>query len=131
VVSRSREERHIEQQDQQSGVVYRRCGCRAAGRRQLGFSCPRLTAEPAHGGWYFAAQIDGVDGRRTPVRKGGFASERKARRALAEFATLPSVEAAARMWTVGRWLRFWLAELERSGAVRPMTLASYRRVVEC
>jgi len=113
-----------------AGVVYRRCGCRGVDGRQRGFSCPRLEDDPAHGRWYFAVQVDVVEGRRTRVRKGGFPARRDAERALAEFAALPSAQAAARMWTVGRWLRFWLAEIERSGAVRPSTLAGYRRVVD-
>lgn len=64
------------------------------------------------------------------IRKGGFATEMDALRALAEFESLPSPEAAARMWTVGRWLRCWLAEIERSGGTRASTLAGYRQVVE-
>jgi len=114
-----------------AGVVYRRCGCRGDDRRQLGRSCPLLAEDPSHGRWYFAVQVDGIDGRRTRVRKGGFSCERDARRAVAEFGALPGPETAAQMWTVGRWLRFWLAELERSGGLRPTTLAGYRQVVDC
>jgi hypothetical protein len=40
---------------------------------------------------------------------------------------LPSSQAVARMWTVRRWLEFWLSEVE--GRLRPSTLRSYRTIV--
>ncbi|MCP2323456.1 integrase [Hamadaea flava] len=119
----------LAQQQDQPGVVYRRCGCRGEDGKQLGFSCPGLE-HVSHGRWYFAVQVDGVDGRRTRIRKGGFATEPDARRAMAQLQSLPSAEAVARTWTVGRWLRFWLADIERHEAVRASTLAGYRRVVD-
>ena len=112
------------------GTLYRRCGCRSTDGRQLGFSCPRLESQPKHGRWYFAVQIDGVDGLRTRVRKGGFASRADAERALAEFRALPSAQALARTWTVGGFLKSWLVGLEARRSVRPSTLLAYRRVVD-
>jgi len=112
------------------GPLYRRCGCRSMDGRQLGFSCPRLESQPKHGRWYFAVQVDGVDGVRTRVRKGGFASRADAEGALAEFRALPSAQALARTWTVGGFLRAWLAGLEARRSVHPSTLLAYRRVVE-
>ncbi|MEV6964980.1 tyrosine-type recombinase/integrase [Hamadaea sp. NPDC051192] len=128
-MTRSPEGTKFVQQQDQPGVVYRRCGCRGEDGKQLGFSCPKLDQDVSHGRWYFAVQVDGVDGRRTRIRKGGFATEPDARKAMAQLQSLPSAEAVARTWTVGRWLRFWLAELERHEAVRASTLAGYRRVV--
>jgi len=112
------------------GTLYRRCGCRSIDGRQLGFSCPRLESEPEHGRWYLAAQIDGVDGLRTRVRKGGFASRADAKRALTEFHALPSAQALARTWTVGGFVTSWLVGLEARRSVRPSTLLAYRRVVD-
>lgn len=36
------------------GRVYRRCGCRSEGSRQLGPHCPRLASDPDHGSWALA-----------------------------------------------------------------------------
>jgi Phage integrase, N-terminal SAM-like domain len=75
--------------------------------------------------------VDGVGGSRARVRKGGFATRRDTERVLTELTQLPGARAAARMWTVGGWLRFWLVNIERSGAVRPSTLVGYQRAVDC
>lgn len=109
------------------GRVYRRCGCRSEFTgRQWGARCSALS-DPSHGRWYFAAWIIGVDGRRLRVRRGGFASRADAERACWDLLGLPSPQAVARMWTVRRWLEFWLSEAE--GRLRPSTLRSYRTIV--
>jgi len=115
--------------DDEPAAFYKRCGCRGQDGRQLGFRCPRLDDLP-HGRWYFAVQVDGVDGLRIRVRKGGYTTRAEAERALADFRALPSAQALARTWTVGGFLRSWLAGLESQRAVRPSTLTSYRRVIE-
>jgi integrase len=83
--------------------------------------------EAGHGRWYFAVQVDGVDGRRARLRRGGFASRAEAERACWEVLQLPAPEAVARTWTVRRWLEFWLSECE--ARLRPSTLRSYRTIV--
>lgn len=109
------------------GRVYRRCGCRSeVTGRQLGARCP-LLVEPQHGRWYFAVQVCGVDGRRVRVRRGGFATRAEAERACWEVRQMPGPQAVARMWTVRRWLEFWLSEVE--GRLRPTTVLNYRSIV--
>ena len=66
------------------GRVYRRCGYRDADRRQLGAGCPGL-AEEGHGTWTFAVDIPSLDGRRRPVRRGGFEDAWTAEGALRRF----------------------------------------------
>jgi len=108
------------------GRLYRRCGCRSVDGRQFGGTCPRLRLE-SHGRWYFALQVDGQDGRRTRVRKGGYASRAEAEAALADHLALPSVEAMARTWTVRRFLLLWLSE--QAKRLRPSTVLFYQRAV--
>ena len=91
----------------------------------VGARCARL--EPSHGRWYFAVQLPGVDGKRTRVRRGGYASRAEAERACMELLRLPGPRAAARMWTVRRWLEFWLSEIE--DRLCPSTVRSYRTIV--
>ncbi|BCB79623.1 tyrosine-type recombinase/integrase [Phytohabitans flavus] len=107
--------------------MFKRCGCRSPETgRQLGARCA-LLAEVGHGRWYFAVQVDGVDGRRVRVRRGGFATRAEAERACWELLRLPGPEAVGRMWTVRRWLEFWLSEC--AGRLRPSTLRSYQTIV--
>jgi integrase len=110
------------------GSVHRRCGCRGEHGRQLGFSCPTLAIDPDHGRWYFAVQVDGPDGRRQRIRKGGYTSRVECEQAVAQAQALPSVEASARTWTVARFLRFWLSSKEKE--LRPSPIRGYTRTVE-
>src|SRR6266511_1219149 len=92
------------------GAVYKRCGCRDGHTgRQWGARCPRL-GEPAHGRWYFATQITTPDGKRQRVRRGGFASRGRAEHARQQLLALPDARAAGQVWTVARWLEYWLDE---------------------
>lgn len=110
----------------EAGPVYRRCGCRCERTgRQLGVRCDRL-AEVDHGRWYFAVQLTGVDDRRVRVRRGGFTSRAEAERACWSLRQVPGHEAAG-MWTLQRWLEFWLSENE--GRLRPSTMVTYRGLV--
>jgi integrase len=66
--------------------------------------------------------MPGPDDRRVRVRRGGFTSRAEAERACWEFREMPGNQAAG-MWTVRRWLEFWLsAQIDR---VRPSTMSMY------
>lgn len=108
------------------GRVYKRCGCRSVETGRQVWQCPTLVDE-RHGRWYFAVQIPGADGRRRRVRRGGFATQAAAERACWELCQLPGPRAVARMWTVRRWLEFWLSDVE--GRLRPTTVVNYRSIV--
>src|SRR6266571_4835988 len=65
-----------------AGTTYKQCGCRDDDGRRLGQRCLRLrrrngTWNPAHGSWYYQLELPpNLDGtRRTPLRRGGFASQ--------------------------------------------------------
>ena len=72
-----------------AGATYKQCGCRDNTGRRLGKKCPRLRrADGAwshgHGRWYYQLELpsrpDGT--RRTPLRRGGFGSQKDAQREL-------------------------------------------------
>jgi integrase len=89
------------------GSVYRRCGCRYENTgRLLGAHCPGLRS-PAHGSWYFSADLPSPDGERRRVRRGGFDTRAAAVAALEALAT-PSGSPEPGL-TTGEWLRRWLA----------------------
>jgi len=106
------------------GGVYRRCGCldQATGRR-LGTRCPRL-ADPAHGSWYYTAQVSDPGGRRHRQRRGGFATAATAGKARAHATVTDVTGGRGRRWTVAAWLRHWLDTLP--GQVRPTTATAYQ-----
>ncbi|MFG1884551.1 tyrosine recombinase XerC [Micromonospora sp. NPDC049102] len=81
-----------------------------------------------HGRWYFAVQVTNLDDRRVRIRRGGFRSSWEAERASWEFLQLPDAQAASEWWTLGRWLEYWLSELD--GQLRPTTLMNYRSIVK-
>lgn len=71
-----------------NGTTYKRCGCRADGRR-LGQQCPKLRRgggwNPNHGVWQY--QIDlppAADGRRRPLRRGTYANQSEAEAVLGQ-----------------------------------------------
>jgi hypothetical protein len=101
-----------------SGSVYKRCGCRAgAAGLRLGASCPRL-AEEGHGSWFFSFDLPRhVGGLRRRVRRGGYATQGDAERALQRM-RLPGVRAL----TVADWLEIWLTTRVR---LRATTMRSY------
>ena len=72
-----------------AGTTYKQCGCRDGNGRRLGQKCDRLRRTDGawsrdHGRWYYQLELppqpDGT--RRTPLRRGGFASQASARRQL-------------------------------------------------
>ncbi|WP_158578955.1 tyrosine-type recombinase/integrase [Spongiactinospora rosea] len=103
-------------------MVYKRCGCidEATGR-QLGRRCDRL-ADQEHGSWYFAAQVDGLSGRRERIRRGGYATANEARQAWRDMIPISAEQAAGNGYTVARWLNHWL---ETHQGLRPNTRKCY------
>jgi integrase len=51
----------------ETGVIFKRCGCRDSDRRRLEQSCPRLL-ERGHGSWYFHCSATNLLGRRERAR---------------------------------------------------------------
>jgi integrase len=104
------------------------CHCTSAGAtgRQLGARCSGW-AEPEHGRWYLAVWIDGVDGQRSRIRRGGFDTRAEAEREATRLLGLPGPEAVARTWTMRRWLELWLTLIEHE--LRPTTVVNYRSIV--
>lgn len=65
-----------------AGTTFKQCGCRDEDGRRLGQKCPRLRRRNSgwssdHGGWYYQLELPPhADGRRrSPLRRGGFASQ--------------------------------------------------------
>lgn len=108
------------------GVVFKRCGCRdrQSGRR-LEAACSRLR-ERAHGSWYFHCSVPTMVGTER-VRRGGFPSRQAAVAARDELWAQSAEDVTAEVWTVGRWLRWWLGTRV---SLRPSTLRSYTDHVE-
>jgi len=64
------------------GRVYRRCGCRAANKRQIGATCPQLKTDEEHGSWAYAVDLPSMEEGRKTRRRSGFRTEEEARYAL-------------------------------------------------
>ncbi|MEV4130587.1 tyrosine-type recombinase/integrase [Dactylosporangium sp. NPDC049742] len=109
-----------------SGVIFKRCGCRDTHRRRLEQRCPRLT-ERGHGTWYFHCSATNLLGRRERARRGGYPSQTAARRARDEFLAGTAADRTAQGWTVERWLRHWL---DSRTSIRPTTRFHYTRDVD-
>ena len=71
--------------------------------------------------------MSGVDGRRTRVRRGGFASLAHAERARLNFLALPDIATAGRDWTMQRRLEYWLSSMQEQ--IRASTMRSSREHV--
>jgi integrase len=72
-----------------AGTTYKQRGCRDGNGRRLGKKCPRLRRSNGawsrdHGSWYYQLELPAhPDGsRRTPLRRGGFASRAAAQQEL-------------------------------------------------
>lgn len=109
-----------------TGVIFKRCGCRDTNRRRLENSCPRLS-ERGHGSWYFHCSATNLLGRRERIRRGGYPSQAAARRARDEWLTGTESDRIAQGWTVERWMRHWL---DNRTKIRPTTRFHYTRDVE-
>jgi hypothetical protein len=102
------------------GSVYRRCGCRDENTgRLLGARCLGLRS-PAHGSWYFSADLPSAAGQRRRVRRGGFATRAAAAAAVEALASLAAAPEPG--LTTGEWLRRWLASRV---SLRASTARSY------
>jgi hypothetical protein len=95
-----------------SGVIFKRCGCRDDNRRRLEQSCPRLT-ERSHGTWYFHCSATNVLGRSERVRRGGYGSQAAARAVRDDYLADRAARRTGDGWTVARWLRHWLDSMTR------------------
>jgi integrase len=80
--------------------------------------------DPEHGRWYFAMQASTASGRRTRIRRGGYASFAEAERARQSFLAMPDSAAIGRACSVRRWLEQWLSTMAEQ--VRPSTMRGYR-----
>ncbi len=110
-----------------NGVVFKRCGCRNSDtRRFLGVACQRL-AERGHGNWYYHCNVTTLSGRRERVRRGGFATRRDAEAARDKMLARSCEESTGAVWTVERWLRYWVTTRT---SIRPSTLRSYAEHVD-
>jgi hypothetical protein len=109
-------------------IVFRRCGCTddRTGRQFTG-PCSR-PAEQGHGSWYYAVRVTTAGGRKARYRRGGFATREEADAARQAILDGPADSAAARAWTVARWLRYWLNMAESH--LRPSTAHGYRDHIE-
>src|SRR3954452_6539527 len=111
------------------GTTYKRCSCKGSNGRSLGKACPQLR-NSRHGSWYYVVELPpDAKGRRRQQRRGGFASERDAQRALATVTQQINANRyvdPARL-TVRTFLAQWLAG---KGNLRPSTRRGYRRNVE-
>lgn len=104
------------------GSTFKRCGCRGPDGKLLGADCSKLKSG-RHGSWYFQVR---VPGRKSPVRKGGFANQAAADAKLEEFKQLRGMNVAINgaEELAGDYFDRWLA-----GKVNlsPATRANYRR----
>jgi integrase len=97
--------------------IYKRCKCKDADGRELGPKCPKLRRadgswNPRHGTWYYRLELPPAPGgtRRTPHRRGGYATQDDARAARDEAREKlhRGADPSARH-TVGQYLTGWLA----------------------
>jgi hypothetical protein len=109
-----------------TGVIFKRCGCRDTAGRRLEQACPRLSVR-GHGSWHFRASAATLLGRCERIRRGGYPSRVAAGQARNAWLTASQAQRTARCWTVGRWLRYWLSARSH---LRPTTLMRYTRDVE-
>jgi integrase len=108
-------------------VVFKRCGCRdPLSKKRLEKSCLRL-GERGHGSWHFECMVSTMAGRRERVRRGGFATRAAATEARTILMYRTAEESTTELWTVARWLRFWLSTRT---SIRPSTLRSYAEHVD-
>jgi integrase len=109
------------------GSTYKRCGCRDEHGKQLGARCPKLrrrdgTWNPRHGTWTFALSYPGRNGKRTPLVRGGFASEGEAQAELDRMKVKIGRGADVTGMLTGPYLTEWLAAKQD---IRPATRRSY------
>src|SRR3954451_3538302 len=110
-----------------NGVIFKRCGCRQPNtKRLLGPACPQLS-QRSHGSWYYHCTVITLSGKRERVRRGGYATRRDVEAARDALLTQSTEERTTQLWTLDRWLRYWLTTRT---SIRPSTLRSYTEHVE-
>ena len=111
------------------GSTYKRCTCTDAAGKRLGKRCQQLR-NSRHGSWYYVVELPpDAKGRRRQQRRGGFASERDAERAMASVAQQIDENryVEPRKLTLRDYLGEWLAG---KGNLRPSTRRSYQRNID-
>ncbi|MFJ2582238.1 site-specific integrase [Kitasatospora aureofaciens] len=111
-----------------AGHVYRRCGCRDQGGKQLGAHCPELATDPDHGTWTFSLDLPSPDHRRNNIRRSGYPTAEAARAGLRRM-----VEGQAAGFnadpnqTLADYLTTWLKDKQLT--LKPTTYVRYRDYV--
>jgi integrase len=84
-----------------AGTTYKQCGCRDENGKRLGQKCTRLrrpngTWNPGHGRWYYQLELPPhpAAGRRSPLGRGGFASQGAAQHELGQARELLTIAPA-------------------------------------
>lgn len=106
------------------GRVYRRCACRDPAGKQFGARCVKLAADGRHGRWAFAVDMPSLTGRRSTMRRCGFATKTDAQSVLHRVLACEraGVECDDRQ-TVADYLAKWLSA--KALGLKPTTLARY------
>ena len=113
-----------------AGITYKQCGCRGEGGRRLGQRCPKLrrgngTWSPAHGRWYYQLELpprpDGT--RRTPLRRGGFATQTGAEQELGQARDLLAIPAPGDTQTAIRIADAITASIRATRALPDMSVS--------
>lgn len=106
------------------GRVYRRCACRDRTGRQIGARCLDLVADSRHGRWAFAVDMPSLTGRRSTMRRCGFASKSDAWSALQRVLACEraGVECDDRQ-SVADYLGVWLRA--KAMTLKPATTVRY------
>jgi Phage integrase, N-terminal SAM-like domain len=110
-----------------SGVIFKRCGCRHPGSNRLLEAACRRLRERNHGSWYYHCTVTTLSGKRERVRRGGYVSRRDAEKARDALLAQSREVCTTQVWTVARWLRHWLTTRT---SIRPSTLRSYTEHVD-
>ncbi len=107
--------------------VFNRCGCRdPESKKPLEKACSRL-GERGHWTWYFECTVSTMVGRRERARRDGFPTKATAIEARDVLLSRSREESTTVLWSVGKWLRFWLSTRT---SIRPSTLRSYTEHVD-
>jgi integrase len=90
-----------------------------------------IKRDPARGTWTVVVDVDGPRGRRTQIKRRGFATKRAAQAALNDLLneSRDGLFVAGAKVTAGAYLREWLDGLSTSGR-RTSTITRYRGLVE-
>lgn len=108
-----------------TGRTYRACGCRdPLSKKVIGATCERLKTDGKHGTWYYAVSLPKANGASKKLRKGGYKSEREAKKALRD--VTDKIETGVRVdgkETVEQWLTSW--HKSRRNDLAPRTWYQY------